>query len=232
MSRTLGIVPARAGSKRLVDKNLRPVGGKPLALRAIETALATRRISRLVVSSDDRRVLDIADAVDPSIALERPSELATDTAMAVEYVRHALGAMRAQGEEPFDGVVIVQPTSPFTTAEDIDATVALLDDRSIETAVTVMPLDHALQPAKLKTMEEGGVLRSYLAEENGRMAAHQLPALFVRNGSVYATRVAVIDRGEIIGEPCVGHVMSRQRSVDINDEFDLAFAEFLWGRKA
>lgn len=231
MIRTLGIVPARAGSKRLVDKNLRPLGGKPLAQRAIETARSARAITRLVVSSDDRRVLDIAAAIEPSLALERPNELATDTAMAVDYVRHALEVMRERGEDPFDAVVIVQPTSPFTTAEDIDATVARLDDPSIETSVTVMPLDHALQPAKLKTMDEGGILRSYLSDEMGRMAAHQLPTLFVRNGSVYATRVSVIRRGEIIGDPCVGHVMSRERSVDINDELDLAFAEFLWERQ-
>ena len=121
----------------------------------------------------------------------------------------------------------MQPTSPFTTAGDIDATVALLERTKADSAVSVMELEHAVHPLKLKRMNEERRLLPYLEAEEGRMAAHELPRVYVRNGSVYATQRASIERGQILGDDCRGHLMPRSRSVDINDELDLRFAEFL-----
>ena len=224
--RVLGIVPARAGSKRLPGKNLQLLGGKTLVARAIDTALGASTVSAVAVSSDDPRVLAIARA-SGAIALERPSELATDTSPAVDYVRHAFDVLEAEGGARFDAVAIVQPTSPFTSTADVDATVRLLETTGADSAASVMELDHAIHPFKLKRMDEEGRLLAYLQEEGGRMAAHEIPRLYVRNGSVYVTRRDVIEAGQIIGADCRGYVMPRTRSVDINDELDLRFAEFL-----
>ncbi len=223
---TLGIVPARAGSKRLPGKNVRLLGGKPLVAWAIEAARGARRLDRLVVSSDDERVLAVAASYEPGLPLRRPAELASDTSPSIDYVRHALSVIEERGEGPFEIVVIVQPTSPFTLPEDIDATVELLERTGADSAVTVVRLDHAVHPAKLKVME-GDRLRPYLEDEAGRMAEHELPAVFVRNCSVYATRRHVIDRGSIIGADCRGLVMPRERSLDINEELDFRLAEVL-----
>ena len=94
-----------------------------------------------------------------------------------------------------------------------------------------MKLDHAIHPLKLKTLAADGRLLPYLEEERGRMAAHELPPLYVRNGSVYVTRRRVIEAGAIIGDPCVGYVMPRERSIDINDAMDLELANFLLSRR-
>lgn len=214
--RTLGIIPARGGSKRLPKKNLRMLGGKPLVAWAIETAKCAK-LDRVVVSSDDPEILRIAD----ELALARPADLATDTSLAIDYIRHALAELGN-----FDVVVVLQPTSPFTLPEDVDKTVALLDASGADTAVTVMEIEHAMHPLKLKVME-GDRLLPYSEDEQGRMAAHELPKVYVRNGSVYATRKRVIEGGGVIGEDCRGYRMPRERSIDINDELDLAFAEFL-----
>ena len=125
--RTLGIIPARAGSKRVVEKNLRLLGGKPLVAWAIEAARGARRINRLVVSSDDERVLEIAGGYDPHLPLRRPAEFATDTAPAIDYVRHAMWEVEQAEGVDFDAVAIVQPSSPFTLPADIDATIDLLE---------------------------------------------------------------------------------------------------------
>lgn len=228
--RALGIVPARAGSKRLVDKNIREIGGKPLVTWAMEAALGAASLDRVVVSSDDSRVLAMAAERDPRLPLPRPAELASDEAMAIDFVRHALDAMHKQGESPFDIVAIVQATSPFTMAADIEATVALLARSEAASAVSVVPVDHAVHPLKMKLMGEDGRLEPYLEDERGRMAAHQLPEVFVRNGSVYVSRTTTVADGSIIGDPCLAYVMPRDRSIDINDEVDLAFAEFMWAR--
>lgn len=228
--RVLGIIPARAGSKRLPRKNVRLLGGRPLVLWAIEAARAARAIDRLVVSSDDEEVLALARACDPTLALQRPPELAGDTSPAIDYVRHALRSLEVD-EGRFDAVTILQPSSPFTRAEDIDGTIALLRESGADSAVSIVELDHAIHPLKLKRLE-GDRLRPYLEEERGRMAAHELPRLFVRNCSVYVSRRAVLDAGAILGEDCRGYLMPAERSVDINTAHDLLFAEFLLQRAA
>jgi CMP-N-acetylneuraminic acid synthetase len=226
--KVLGIIPARAGSKRVPRKNLQLLGGKPLVAWAIELGRGVTAIDRLVVSSDDDEVLAIAAGYDAALPLRRPAELAGDTSPAIDYVRHALAAA---GDDAVDAVCILQPTSPLTVPADVEATLALLAASGAESAVTVVKLDHAIHPAKLKTLD-GDRLRPYLEEEAGRMAEHELPALYVRNGAVYATRRDVLARGRILGDDCRAHVMPRARSIDINDELDLRFAEFLLARPA
>jgi len=225
-TRVLGIVPARRGSKRIIGKNMRRLGGKPLVGWAIELGLAAKSLHRLVVNSDDPDVLQLAQKYPGCIPLERPSELATDLAKPIEYVQQSLCALLEQGEPHFDAVVLLQPTSPFTLGSDVDATVELLLSSGAESAVSVVKLDHAIHPAKLKTLA-GNRLLPYLEQERGRMAAHELPEVYVRNCAVYATRRDVIERGVIIGDDCRAYVMPRERSIDINEEVDFLFAEFL-----
>jgi CMP-N-acetylneuraminic acid synthetase len=222
---TLGIVPARAGSKRVVDKNLRELGGKPLVDWVIEAGLQARRIDRLVVSSDDERILSRARSRPDVLGIRRPAELATDTSPSIDYVRHALDVLEREGPR-YDTIVILQPSSPLTRSEDIDNTIALLEQSGADSAVSVVAVDHWIHPSKLKRLD-GDRLLPYLEEERGRMAAHELPEVYVRNCSVYAARRDTIDRGLIVGEDCRGYPMPRERSVDINSEFDLAFARFL-----
>jgi CMP-N-acetylneuraminic acid synthetase len=230
LKRVLGIIPARGGSKRIARKNLRLLGSKPLLAWAVELARAATSLKCLVVSSDDEEILDVARAHHAVMALRRPSEFATDTAPAIDYVRHALAGLEGTSGHHFDGVVILQPSSPFTLPEDVDATVRLLDESGADTAVSIVEVEHALHPAKFKVLR-GDRLLPYLEDEGGRMAAHELPRVYVRNGSVYATRRRVIEQGRIIGEDCRGYLMPRERSLDINEELDLEFAAFLLERR-
>ncbi len=224
--RVLGIVPARAGSKRIPGKNLALLGGKTLLERSLDAATAARSLAAVALSSDDPAALAIARERYPQVAVvERPAELATDESPAIDYVRHAL----AQLPGAYDAVAIVQPSSPLTAPGDIDATVALCDATGAGSAVTVMRLDHAIHPLKLKRLD-GDRLLPYLEAEAGRMMSHELPPLYVRNGAVYVTRRATLDAGRILDDDCRAVVMPRERSVDINDPLDLAFAEFLLAR--
>jgi len=227
--KVLGIIPARGGSKRLPRKNVRRLCGKPLVAWAIEASLGAQRLTRVVVSSDDDEVLAIAAGYDRRLALRRPAEISHDTALAYTFVLHALATLEAAGEGPYEAAAIVQPSSPLTTSADIDATVELLEKSGADTAVSVMAVDHATHPLKLKRMD-GDRLLPYLEEEQGRMAAHELPRLFVRNCAVYASRRQVYQGHKVIGDDCRGYLMPRERSVDINEEIDLAFVEFLLNR--
>lgn len=226
--RVLGIVPARAGSVRVRRKNLRPLGGRPLVEWVIRTARSASTLDRLVVSSDDPDVLALADRLAPGSALIRPPEFATAEAPAIAYVRHALAVEEAAGQL-FDAVAILQPTSPFTEPADIDAAVALLCSTGADSVVTVVRVAHDIHPLKLKTLD-GDRLLPYLEEERGRMAEADLPAVYVRNCAVYVSSRHTIDAGDLLGTDSRGYVMPRERSIDINDEFDFALAELLLNR--
>jgi len=227
LTRVLGIVPARGGSKRVAKKNARLLGGKPLVSWAVEAANAAATLTRVVLSSDDPDLLAMATGrVSP---LPRPNALSTDTAPAISYVRHAVQVLGEAGEATFDAVAIVQPSSPFTSPGDIDAVVSLLLSSGADSAVSVQQIEHAIHPLKLKRME-GTLLHPYFEEERGRMSEQDLDKVFVRNGSVYASIRATIEAGSILGVVSRGYVMPRERSIDINDELDMAFAEFLLGR--
>lgn len=221
--KVLAIIPARAGSKRVPGKNIKPLHGKPLVCYAIEAALQSSRISHIAVSSDSPEVLKIAAQYSNVTPIQRPAELADDRSPAIDYVKHTLQTLT----EKFDLVVILQPSSPLTLPEDIDATIELLlQHPEADSSVSVMKLDHAIHPVKLKVKKDD-VLLPFLEEENGRMAAHELPELYVRNCAVYVSRNSTIMKDKIVGDHCLGYLMPRERSVDINDPIDFAFAEFL-----
>ena len=222
----LGIIPARAGSQRVPKKNLRLLGGTPLVARAIESALEAKTLDRVMVSSDDKEVLSLARGYREVIVLRRPKELAQSNSPAIDYVKHSLNFVESEHVEQVDIVAIIQPSSPFTSPDDIDGTVNLLEQSGADSAVTIMKVDHAIHPKKLKILTDDRLL-PYIEDENGKMMEYELSNVFVRNGSVYVTHRYVIETGVFIGNDCRGYLMPRERSLDINEEIDFLFAEFL-----
>jgi CMP-N-acetylneuraminic acid synthetase len=217
----LALIPARGGSRRVPGKNLAELGGKTLVRRALETSLAAGCFATVALSSDDPAILAEADGLDV-VAIQRPAELATDTALALDVTLHAL---RELGPERYDAVAIVQCTSPFTAPGDLAGTVELLERTGAGSAVTVARVEAALHPLKLKRLE-GDRLLPYL-EEDGMTPSHALPPLWVRNGSAYVTRRAELEAGNLVSEDVRGYEMPAERSLDIDTPRDLAFAAFL-----
>lgn len=217
----LALIPARGGSRRVPGKNLAELGGKTLVRRALETSLVAGCFATVALSSDDPAILAEADGLDV-VAIKRPAELATDTALALDVTLHAL---RELGAERYDAVAIVQCTSPFTAPDDLAGTVELLDRTGAGSAVTVARVEAALHPLKLKRLE-GDRLLPYL-EEDGMTPSHALPPLWVRNGSAYVTRREELEAGNLVADDVRGYEMPAERSLDIDTPRDLAFAAFL-----
>lgn len=220
--RTLGLVPARGGSRRVPRKNLFRLGGKTLVRRALETAVAARCFEVVAVSSESDEILAEADGLDV-VVLRRPAELATDRALVCDVIGHALRELDDPAR-PFEAVAVVQCTSPFTAPEDVAATVALLERTGAESAVSVVRLEAARHPLKLKRLK-GDRLLPYL-EDDRLTPSHELPPLWVRNGSVYAFRRDVVERG-LEAEDVRGYEMPAERSFDIDTPRDLALAELV-----
>lgn len=226
--RVLGLVPARGGSRRIEGKNLAELGGKTLVRRALETALACIRLDLVAISSDSAEILAQAEGLDAVTRIERSHDLATDSARSLDVVLHALEVVEDRGTAPFDAVAILQCTSPFTEPPDIDGTIELLERSGAGSAVTVSKVDHA-HPLKMKRMEGDRLLP--LFRDDDMLPSHELPEVFVRNGSVYVSRRATLESGSLVSEDVRGHLMPLERSLDIDTLVDLEFARFLLQRR-
>ncbi len=178
----VAVIPARGGSRGISRKNLAPVGGVPLLVRTIRAALAAGRIDTVVVSSDDSDILAAASLAGAE-AVRRPAELSGDTASSESAVLHVLESIRPARVPEI--VVMLQCTSPFTTAADIDALVAALDDPSFAAALTVAE-DHGF----LWQREAGGAGRGVNHDERTpRRHRQELPPQYRETGAGYAMRV-------------------------------------------
>ena len=224
--RVLAVVPARGGSQRVPRTNLARLEGKTLVRCALETSLAAGCFESVALSSDDEEILAEAEGLDV-IRVRRPGELASATARAYDVVAHALGGL----EPPrYDAVAVVQATSPFTASDDLRGAIELLEASGASTVVSVVRLASAIHPLKLKRLEPDGRLLPYL-DDDALTPSHDLPPLWVRNGSIYASRRDVLDSGSLVDDgDTLGYEMPPERSHDIDTPEDLAFAEFLLER--
>lgn len=221
--RALAVIPARGGSERVPRKNLALLEGRSLVRRALETAVASSFTS-VALSSDDDGILAEAQGLDV-VLVRRPSSLGTATTRTYDVVQHALGVLEAAGR--FDAVAVIQATSPFTTPGDLAGALELLEQTGAASVVSVSRLESGRHPLKLKRLDAECKLTPYLAEDE-LTPSHELPPLWVRNGSIYLSRRVVLDDGRLIDESDVrGYEMPAERSFDIDTPRDLAFARFL-----
>jgi CMP-N,N'-diacetyllegionaminic acid synthase len=217
-NRVLGLVPARGGSKRLPGKNIRPLCGKPLLAWTVEAALGSSLLDRVVLSSDDEEIIGVAAQYGCEVPFRRPAHLADDSTPGVEPVLHALDQL-----DGFDYVVMLQPTSPLRTAEDIDNAVLQCVSRGAPSCVSVVPV---AKPQWMFMLDEETHLQPISAE--GRESTG---TVFLLNGAVYVAHVSMLRQTRLlVGQGTVGYVMPPHRSIDVDTEYDLRVAESLMSR--
>lgn len=218
--RLLFLVPARGGSKGFPGKNLALLAGIPLVGRAVRVARSVAGEhpgSRVVCTTDDPAIARVAKEYGADVPFMRPGELATDEARTIDVVRHALGAMG----DAFDAVVLLQPTSPLTEAEDIRGALRLFG----ETGAPVVSVCAAEHPAEwLQLIDEAGRLVPLL--KTARTDRRQESVTSYRpNGAVYVASPAQL-RGEGFWTPETrGFVMPGERSIDVDSPPDLVVAQ-------
>lgn len=215
----LAIIPARGGSKGVPRKNIREVAGKPLLVWTIAAAKNSAYIDRLILSSDDPEIIDVAKSWGCEVPFVRPAELAGDETPGIDPVLHALEKL-----PDYDYVVLLQPTSPLRTAEDIDACITLCEKKQAAACVSVTEPAH--HPQWMYTLSDSGVLRSLSAQRSVRR--QDLPSVYALNGAVYVARVETLTqtRSFLSGE-ALAYVMPAMRSIDIDNELDLIVAACL-----
>ena len=224
-SRVLAVIPARGGSKRLVDKNVLPFCGKPLIEWSIDAALTCRYVDRVVVSTDSKKIATIAKQRGADVPFVRPEYLSDDTASTNDVLLHVLEALKA---DVFDLVVLLQPTSPLRTAADIDGAIERLLEKEADGIVSVCECEHS--PLWSNVLPQngnmGGFIRSHVSNKNSQ----DLPKYFRLNGALYVFRtVSLLDKKGIhYSKKVFSFQMPIERSVDIDTKLDFMFAELIF----
>ena len=188
--RVLAVIPARGGSKGVPGKNLAPVGGIPLVARAVRASTGARRVTAVVVSTDDPSIAEVARSAGAEVVL-RPVAIAGDTATSEAAVLHAMDAHEAMSGSAADVVLLVQCTSPFITSEEIDGVVAAVTDGGADTAHTVAPFHGFIWRAGADT-DGSGSAGAYGVnhDKSTRPRRQDRPQDLLETGAVYAMRAA------------------------------------------
>lgn len=227
---TLGLIPARGGSKGIPGKNVRPLFGKPLIAYTIEAAARARCISRIVVSTDDPAVAQTASVWGAEAPFIRPAELGLDTTPMLPVMQHAVRSLEAGGSY-YDLICLLQPTSPMRTPDDIDACIDLLQDTGADTVISVLPVPDRHNPHWVFEPDGAGGLRLSTGEATPIPRRQDLPPAWHREGSIYVVRRDVLmDRNTLYGSKIAGYVMDAARSVNIDEPADWDAAVSLMAR--
>ena len=221
--RVLAIIPARGGSKGVPRKNIRDVAGKPLIAWTIDAAKKSRYVDRVVVSTDDPEIAEVATRYGGEVPFLRPAELARDDTPGIAPVLHAVEAVTPA----YEIVVLLQPTSPLRSAADIDSAIRTMVDGGAQACVSVVEPDKS--PYWMYSRDCAGRMKPLL---EGEYACRQeIPAVYALNGAVYvAERRWLVEKRGFMGEETLAYVMPKERSVDIDTELDLFIANQLLTR--
>jgi len=225
----LAIVPARGGSKRLPGKNIKLLGGKPLINWTIEVAQGIPEICEILVSTDDPAIALVAKEAGANVPWLRPEVLSTDQATSVDVALHALDWYESVNGV-VDGLLLLQPTSPFRTREKIRLGIKLFKSHSYRAVIGVSPVkDHPMWAFKM----DSGFLVPFIESHGFGTRSQDLEPAFVANGGFYLispdelrTRKSFVNVEQV---PLVGE--SNTESLDIDTELDFELAEYLLNLK-
>ena len=214
----LSIIPARGGSKRLPNKNILPLSGKPLVAWTIEAALGSSYIDRSVVTSDSDEILKIGEKYGIGI-IKRPKKLALDTSATIDVIKHAIEII---GNE-YDFTVLLQPTSPLRTSKHIDEAIEFLEDRKAEAVISVCENEHP--PLWSNTLPNDLSMKNFLRKDIINKRSQDLPKYYRLNGAIYICKTSKLleQNTFLIDDNIYAYVMDRKSSVDIDDRLDFLY---------
>lgn len=232
MGDVLGVIAARGGSKRVPRKNIRELNGKPLLAYAIQDAKAAQTIDRVVVSTEDEKIMEVARNWGGDVPFKRPEELASDDATTDDVVLHALDWFEARGT-PFADICSIPVTTPFREPGDIDETIELLRTARAKSAMTITGYDSP--PFSAVDLDaDTNRIEPYFEETNlwEETQAQKVPTLYHPNGAVFAATVDGFREHEsFYTDDVVGQVVPPERSLDIDTPSDLEAARAIADRR-
>ena len=201
------------------------LGGKPLLEYTVESALKSKLIDSLILTTDDQEIAEVGEQLGLEVPFIRPPELANDTAKSIDVIIHSISFLEAVGR-CFDAVCLLQPTSPFRTPETIDRCIQEFYDFDLDTAMTVLKIPDEHNPEWAYREQEGGNLGLFNGQNEPLSRRQLLPSAYFREGSVYVIKrdTLIIDR-TLYGAKVRGIEVDSARSVNLDTMEDWFKAE-------
>ncbi len=223
----IALVTARGGSKGIPGKNVLPVGGRPLIAWTIQAARDSALVRRVIVSTDDEAIAQASVAAGAEVPFTRPAELARDNSSHISVVLHALDWLEVDEGRLPDYLLLLQPTSPLRTADDIDAAIALAGQTRAASVVGVCPAH--THPYLAKSVSPEGRLTDFLTiDRRAYLRRQDLPAAYALNGAIYLTPPATLRQERtFLPADTVPYVMPVERSLDVDTRWDLTLLKLL-----
>lgn len=219
----LAVITARGGSKGVHRKNIRDLAGRPLIAWTIEEAKKSKYITKLILSSEDAEIIEVARNYGCEVPFVRPKDLAADDTPGVDPILHAIEQCPG-----YDYVILLQPTSPLRTAEDIDGCIESMLEREADFGVSVTESEKS--PCWMYTIESGKI--NPLIKQNNIITRRQdLSKVYTLNGAVYVAKTMAFKKEKsFLSEKTVAYIMPAERSFDVDTELDLKLCEYIIGR--
>ena len=227
--RFLAIIPARGGSKGIPHKNIMDLCGKPLISYSIEAAKRSKYIDYVLVSTDDVGIKEVSMKYGANVPFLRPEKISSDEAKSIDVVLHGIEFLKNHGEK-FDYVVLLQPTSPLRTHEDMDSAIELILEKKENSLVSLCQVDE--NPILMRTIEENN-LKPILQFNGDNLRRQDLPTYYIFNGALYINTVAMLlKENAFVNEKSIPYIMEKNKSVDIDTIIDAKLAEYILEEKS
>ncbi len=223
----LALIPARGGSKGIPHKNIIDLNGKPLIAYTIDSAKKSRYIDNIVVSTDDQNIADVSKKLGAKVPFIRPTYLAADESKTEDVVLHALQYLENNGES-YDVLILLQPTQPLRTEDDIDKALELFEKLDEQSVVSISEVSD--NPILIRRLGEGGQLEKLL-KRSSTCRRQDMEAYYRVNGAIYINRINEISENTSLNDNCIGFLMDRSHSIDIDTYEDLDWARFYLNKR-
>lgn len=218
----IAVITARSGSKGLPDKNIKLLNGKPLLAYSVECAIESKAFDKIFVSTDSAKYAEIAKEYGAEASFLRSELNSGDKAGSWDTVREVIDRFREKGEE-FDEVMLLQPTSPLRTAQDICGSIELMHEKNANGVISFTECDHS--PIWCNTIPENGSIDNFDRPEYKDMPRQLLPTYYRYNGAIYLLTVEELYKADMFERNCFAYIMPQERSIDIDTELDFKIAE-------
>ena len=222
---------ARGGSKGVPNKNIRPIGGKPLIVHSVLQAQSSGLFEAIAVSSDSPEILDISKKFGVDYSIFRPQELATDSAPKLPAIQHCVNEVERISGENFDVIVDLDVTSPLRLTKDIGGAVRLLEEKNVSNVITGCPARRSPY-FNLVERDEDGYVRLSKTPDQTFARRQDAPECFDMNASIYVwKREGLIGSESIFNADTLLFVMPEERSIDVDHEWEFEYVEFLFNKR-
>jgi len=226
----LGLITARGGSKGVPKKNIKIVAGKHLIVWTIEAALKSSMLSRVVLSTDDKIIAEIGKNNNVEVPFLRPEILAQDNSPHIDVIFNATNWLIDNENWCPDYILLLQPTSPLRTCQDIDNVISMGIAENADSVVSVCMSQ--VHPYKMKKINREGKMIDYTEKPKGYLPRQKLPDIYFENGALYLIKTKVLlEQKTLFPQNTIPYIMPEENSLDIDTEWDIFLADLILKNK-